>query len=98
MCSCYCQEEETKKQEDIVVKERLFNKTWAIYSAHKKQAAGMLKHADGLEFAGMVESENIQGLPVFEAKEDLVKSLEAVTTAAEELLAAMDSQVGVGKA
>ena len=35
---------------------------------------------------------------MFEAKEDLVKSLEAVTIAAEELLAAMEAQIGVGKA
>jgi hypothetical protein len=76
-------EEEPKKQENIVVKERLFNKTWAIYSTHKNETAEMVKHADGLESASMVESENIKGLPAFEAKEDLVNSLEAVTIAAE---------------
>ena len=92
------QEEETKKQEHIVLKERLFDRAWAVYSTHKKEAAEMVKHADGFEFAAMVGSEIIRGLPVFEAKEDLVKSLETVTHAADELLAAMEAQIGVGKA
>ena len=34
----------------------------------------MVKHADGLEFAAMVESQIVRGLPLFEAKEDLLKS------------------------
>ena len=51
-----------------------------------------------LRLAAMVESEIVWGLPVFEAKEDLLKSLEAVTNAADVILAAMEAQIGVGKA
>ena len=81
-----------------MVNERLFDRAWAVYSTYKKEAAEMVKHADGLEFAAIVESEIVRGLPVFEAKEDLLKSLEAVTNAADELLAAMEARMGVGKA
>ena len=92
------QTEETRKEENIMVKERLFNRAWAVYSTHKKEAAELVKYADGLEFSAMVESEVVQGLPVFEAKEDLVKSLETVTIAADELLIALEAQMGVGNA
>ena len=47
------QEEETKKQGHIVLKERLFDRAWAVYSTHKKEAAEMVKHADGFEFAAI---------------------------------------------
>ena len=57
-----------------------------------------MKQAEGLEFPAMVESVVVRGLPVSEAKEDLVKSLEIVTNAADELLAAMEAKLGVGKA
>ena len=92
------QEGAVKQVEVIIVKQRAFDRAWAVYSTHKKEAAEMVKHAEGLEFAAMVKSEFIRGLPVFDAKDDLVKNLDAVTNAADDLLAALEAQMGVGKA
>ena len=49
------------KQEVSVVNERLFDKCWAIYSSHNKDAEDMVANIDFLNYAAIVASEVLWG-------------------------------------
>ena len=51
-----------------------------------------------LDYSAMVELTDIRGLPILDTKEALMKSMDKVTSAADQYLSALEAQHGVGKA
>ena len=81
-------------QQNVLTAERALKKSLLAFTTDKEDAQGLVKKVEGLEYAAMLESDQIRGLPVLEVKESLIKSFGAVSNAADNYLSALEAQLG----
>ena len=82
-------------QDNVVVAERTFKRSLLAYVTNKEDAQGLVNKIGDLNYSGMVELEEIRGLPIHEVWEAIIKSFDIVTKAADEFLTALEVQHGM---
>ena len=85
-------------QNKIIIAERTFKRALLEYTTNKEDAQGLVNMVADQDYSAMIELTNIRGLPILDTKEALMKSMDTVTSAADQYLSALEAQHGVGKA
>ena len=85
-------------QNKIIIAEQTFKRALLEYTTNKEDAQGLVNMVADQDYSAMIELTNIRGLPILDTKEALMKSMDTVTSAADQYLSALEAQHGVGKA